>query len=248
MENTTLADRIRSRLDALGKNPSAVALEAGLSRSAVLDILRGKAANPRLDTLQKLTEPLECSLEYLTGASAELGASPANQSLYALLDTQVTSVTMNLETGVFREGVAFADDHDQHVLYRDARAPERSVSLYRIADHSLAALGILKGDLAHVLEYIEEPAFKNGMLVAVRRHLKSGNLNEFSARVVEVDKQGSVAFVSRPVAGQPAVPILVSMDDPMNDRTYFANTYYATNGDHIEVLGVICRIVRDLAI
>src|SRR5690606_37761941 len=72
----TLAERIQSRIDALGKNPSAVSLEAGLSRSAVRDILSGKVRHSRIDTLKSLTGPLECTLDYLTGETDE----PAGQS------------------------------------------------------------------------------------------------------------------------------------------------------------------------
>lgn len=66
----TLADRIRSRLNTLNKNPSSVALEAGLGRSAVRDILVNDQ-NPRIDTLKKLTGPLQCTLYYLSGEREE---------------------------------------------------------------------------------------------------------------------------------------------------------------------------------
>jgi DNA-binding Xre family transcriptional regulator len=64
----TIAERIEDRLRALGKNASSVALEAGLGRSSVRDILVGKVTSPRLDTLEKLAEPLKCDLDYLTGS------------------------------------------------------------------------------------------------------------------------------------------------------------------------------------
>lgn len=68
----SVGQRIAARLEALGKNASAVALEAGLGRSAVRDIMVHDA-NPRIDTLKRLTGPLECDLAFLTGESIENG-------------------------------------------------------------------------------------------------------------------------------------------------------------------------------
>ncbi|MDB5584873.1 MAG: hypothetical protein JWR80_10049 [Bradyrhizobium sp.] len=69
----SVAERITLRLQALGKNPSEVAKEAGLGLSAVRDILKGKAANPRIDTIRKLTHPLECSMGWLLGEETVQG-------------------------------------------------------------------------------------------------------------------------------------------------------------------------------
>lgn len=73
-----ITHRIRSRLNDLGTNPSASALNAGLSRAAVKDILEGRSRNPRIDTLIALCGPLKCSLAELLGIdeiSPTLGAS-----------------------------------------------------------------------------------------------------------------------------------------------------------------------------
>jgi DNA-binding phage protein len=62
----SVGDRIVQRLSAVGKNASAVSLEAGLNRAAVRDIIANDA-NPRIDTLRKLAGPLCCDLSFLTG-------------------------------------------------------------------------------------------------------------------------------------------------------------------------------------
>ncbi|MCZ4091673.1 helix-turn-helix transcriptional regulator [Sinorhizobium psoraleae] len=62
-----LKERIKSRMAALGKNPSSVALEAELGRSAVRDILSGKAKNPGYATVAAIARVLDCSVQYLTG-------------------------------------------------------------------------------------------------------------------------------------------------------------------------------------
>ncbi|MEJ8308568.1 helix-turn-helix domain-containing protein [Agrobacterium larrymoorei] len=68
---STLAERIQSRLDALGTNASAVADEIGANRSLVRDIIKGKSRSPSLATIQALCGPLKCTLAYLAGESDE---------------------------------------------------------------------------------------------------------------------------------------------------------------------------------
>ena len=100
----TLAQRISTRIEYLETNPSNVALEAGLGRSAVRDILVGKVENPRIDTLRKLTGPLSCSLDYLTGASSDPGSPGAVVASEIYLDPREVMTLIPLEVGVFRSG------------------------------------------------------------------------------------------------------------------------------------------------
>lgn len=250
MENNTVADRIRARLEQLGKNPSAVALEAGLNRSAVQDILRGKAANPRLDTLQKLSGALECSLDYLTGVRDDPGASPEVESIYALLDTQVTSPAISLETGVFRESLATPAQREDTVLYRDPRRPGWSADLYVIGDDTLAHLGIRKGDIATVInpDIDEEIVLRNGMLVAVKRTLSDPDLSEHSARVVEIHG-ADVHLVTIGKAGN-TTALVISLEDehPGDIMPIMKNHFFLKEGGSIAIEGVIARITRSLPI
>ena len=62
------SERIRRRLGELGKNPSGAALEAGLTKDAIRNILRGRSVNVRTDTMMALAAVLDCSVEYLMGA------------------------------------------------------------------------------------------------------------------------------------------------------------------------------------
>jgi transcriptional regulator with XRE-family HTH domain len=250
MENTTLAERIQARLEALGKSASSVALEGGLSRSAVLDILRGKAASPRLDTLQKLTGPLECSLDYLAGASDEPGASPDHERMYALLDTSVTSPAISLEAGVFREGKFTPAARDDAVLYRDPRQPGWTADLYLIGDESLAGLGIRKGDIATVLEPSTEEGFpfKNGLVVAIRREISEPKAYEHSARVVEISGD-KVHLVTRPASGTPNILTVNMAEDQLGDDFPMLGSYFLLEGGGtVEVLGVVARVTRSLPI
>jgi transcriptional regulator with XRE-family HTH domain len=250
MENMTIAERIQARLTELGKNASAVALEAGLSRSAVLDILRGKAANPRLDTLQKLTGPLECSLEYLAGADTDPGASPQSWRQFALLDTSVTTVAGVLETGVFRESVLTPTESEDAVLYRDPRQPKWSADLYLIGDETLSGVDIRKGDFATVVvpDGEDEVILRTGLVVAVRRELKTPHAYEHSARMVEI-RGNEAHFVSRPSSGS-ASSLVVDLSDkhPGDHIPFLRNRYYLKDGGYIEITGVVARITRTMPI
>ena len=46
-------------------NKSAIARKTGLSRVAVTNILNGKQKNPKLDTLERLAETMDCSIDEL---------------------------------------------------------------------------------------------------------------------------------------------------------------------------------------
>lgn len=62
-----LADRIRQRLAALDLTPYAASLKAseGRSRDMIANILNGRSAHPRSDTLEKLAAVLETSVDWL---------------------------------------------------------------------------------------------------------------------------------------------------------------------------------------
>lgn len=64
---TTIADRIVAKLDEIGKPSSRASIEAGLSDSAIRDIVSGKSKSPTIATLEALCGPLDCSLGYLVG-------------------------------------------------------------------------------------------------------------------------------------------------------------------------------------
>ena len=70
-----VAERIRIALLDSGKSAGGASVEAGLSRSAIQDILAGNSASPRLDTLERLAPVLGVTINYL--ASGSDGPSPA---------------------------------------------------------------------------------------------------------------------------------------------------------------------------
>jgi len=63
--SSPLTHRITERLKATGQTQNGAAITAGLDRTTVRDILAGKSKNPRRDTLEKLADVFQCSVEWL---------------------------------------------------------------------------------------------------------------------------------------------------------------------------------------
>jgi len=142
-----IAKRIQDRLDFLGKSASAASLEAGLGRSALQDILTGKSQNPRLDTLRKLTVPLECSLSYLSGDPPErLAKAPqiewGEQENFGDA-VHRTEVVGSVEAGTIRASEEdFSEFNPVVFLERDQRFPNSDLFGYVVNDRGLAHLNI----------------------------------------------------------------------------------------------------------
>jgi phage repressor protein C with HTH and peptisase S24 domain len=62
---TTLAERIRSRLEALGKTQASVVREAGLRPDYVRDVLRGHKKTISSEHAATLSRVLDCSIDWL---------------------------------------------------------------------------------------------------------------------------------------------------------------------------------------
>lgn len=76
-DNHTLSDRLRARTQQLGLSPAHVAEMAGVNRSFVYDILRGRSARPGIDRLADVARVLKVEREWLIHGIGEVeGASP----------------------------------------------------------------------------------------------------------------------------------------------------------------------------
>lgn len=87
---------------ALNLNPFSLAKQAGMSRTAVYDILSGKSRHPRHDTLEKICTVLNCSLSELmgeTGGSSSPRLSGALERVTAVPEIDLRS----LDTGELNE-------------------------------------------------------------------------------------------------------------------------------------------------
>jgi phage repressor protein C with HTH and peptisase S24 domain len=75
--NHTLADRLRARSQQLGISPAHVAEMAGVNRSFVYDILRGRSTRPGIDKLGEVARVLKVERDWLIHGIGEVeGAVP----------------------------------------------------------------------------------------------------------------------------------------------------------------------------
>ena len=76
-EHHTLSDRLRARADQLGISPAHLAEAAGVNRSFVYDILRGRSTRPGIDKLGEVARVLKVDREWLIHGIGDVeGASP----------------------------------------------------------------------------------------------------------------------------------------------------------------------------
>jgi transcriptional regulator with XRE-family HTH domain len=255
-----LSERISSRLKELGKNPSSVALQAGLGRSSVRDIIANPDSNPRIDTLRKLTGPLECSLDYLTGASAEPGEKPTDADSQAdpLISREVNEVGL-LEEGVFRSAgdgpLKIIKTTEKILVYGDRRRPGWILSLYRIEDDSLIHEHILRGDILTVARPPNNEIIPlvNGSLVVVSRTLRQQvdsetTVTEFTAKFLEESPKGGFILTNRSkrsrdvrIAHTPAGSTLEEFEETMPNL-------YLSRATPILIAGVVVRITRTMPV
>lgn len=240
----TLAERISERLLILDKNPSSVALEAGLGRSAVRDILAGKAKKPQANTVAALARALECSVAYLMGETDDPLSRTADE--FADFDPRLAQVWGRLEAGVYRERDNPAEVHEgdarQVLIYKDLRLKEKSVTVFEMGDNSLSGIQIVKGDLLtvafHVLE--DEVTLRDGMIVVCQYAPADPNIVETSARIVEIaDGEVSLKFASEGYGGR-----TLTFPEPLEKEGGFFVGWDVSPAGKAYVVGVVVRVTR----
>lgn len=77
--DSTLAERVRERLEALGINPFEAARRAGFERSFVNDLLIGRKKSVRGAALLRLATALGCDPAYLVGMQAAPRHTPEGE-------------------------------------------------------------------------------------------------------------------------------------------------------------------------
>lgn len=74
---TTLQDRLKARTRQLGMNAADVASLAGVNRSFIYDILRGRSLNPKRESLEQIANVLKVDREWLSeGVGHVEGGAP----------------------------------------------------------------------------------------------------------------------------------------------------------------------------
>lgn len=248
-----IGKRIQERLELLGKSASSASLEAGLGRSALQDIITGKSQNPRLDTLRKLTDPLECSLSYLTGDPPDrLAKTPLIE--WGEQENEGEHVHRVEIVGAVKLGLIRGEDDDYSeynpVLFteRDQRFPGADLFGFVMSDRSLAHLNIQTNDvLLTVMPADLKGVLRTGSVVIVQRFIPHAfdaddhTGTETTAREVQyVDNDLHLTIGAKPATAKPIIvtealikPFISgeSLDRPM-----------------VQLVGVVARVVREMPV
>ncbi|MGE8105173.1 helix-turn-helix domain-containing protein [Allorhizobium sp. NPDC080224] len=245
----TLKERLRERMDAMGKNPSSVAIEAKLSRSAVRDILSGKAKNPGMLTIHAIADVLECSYSYLTGESDKLHLAEPTDILIDVF-ARTSDISGILEAGVYRqlppqvEKNVFAHDFGQRErkpLRSEHRYMYRDLYLYKMGDQSLEGLFITKGDLLTAVSDPNADSAPDGALVIVAHRLPGTRVEELSARKVKRRVKGFALSTVPSDWGGPTYP-----DIEVAERSEQFDRYKTVEGGDVLIEGVVVQLTRQL--
>lgn len=243
----TLADRIRERLKATGKSASAVSLEAGLSRSAIRDILNGKAGSPRMDTLLKLAGPLGCTVAFLSGHSDDPAVTSVSEGQRNVLGVKTLPLRAVLRQGVYVEGLdeGSADGETTPVVLPDGIT--EAAHLYKLGDDSLAGIGLFKDDLI-IAQDVPSPgldALIPGAVVIVQRALAGlpEGPFEYSARIVSV-KKGAVSLVTAPKMAPEKVLLIDRRSISDSDDLPRLGLHPVGEGT-VQIEGIAVRSMRD---
>jgi transcriptional regulator with XRE-family HTH domain len=244
-----LKQRIRERMEAMGKNPSSVAVEANLSRSAVRDILSGKAKNPGMLTIHAIANVLECTYSYLTGEDDRLHPGEVKDILIDVF-ARTTDISGTLEAGVFRQLPPPLEKNevsrdfgrrDRMPLRSEHRYMYRDLYLYRVGDKSIEGLMITKGDL---LTAVSDPAADvapDGALVIVAHRLPGTSVEELSARKVKWRTKGfTLSTVPADWGGTTYPDIEVTENLGSFDR------FRTKEGGEVVIEGVVVEMTRQM--
>ncbi|ASP84786.1 XRE family transcriptional regulator [Sinorhizobium meliloti] len=256
MENE-LAQRIRSRLETVGKSAAAASLEAGLGRSAVTDILSGNSGSPRLTTLEKLADVLECSLAYLVGASD--AADPDDRTTAPTppsLAPKRVPIVGAVQIGVFQEEDilkrSLSGPLPSAFVRGTEKLPDWTVSATLLADDSLENFHISRGDILTIASPpTKEQAIplRTGMLVGVKRRVAHEGIVEISVRYVK--QEGSKIHLcagDTDEFGRKPRFLTIDLKTVPDEGLDGDPNQYAVSDGRIRIFGIIIRIEREIAI
>lgn len=186
---TTLADRVKKRIEELGTNPFEVARKAGFERSFINDLLIGKKRTIRPKRLAILANHLDCSVDFLT--SGHVGNSSVETEATdgaGLSRSAWMPLVGRIEAGTWRDP-GFEEPVSMDIpLAPDPRYPAEDQIAFLVVGSHADALGINDGMIAVVVQERQPRLTKTentGDLVVVRRTGKNGEV-ERSIRRVEI--------------------------------------------------------------
>ncbi len=181
---------LKKRIAAAGHSPRSLSLAAGLSPTAVGDILSGRSTRPRYQTLYRIAEVLGISIEALTQSRvdepklAPLTASTAmsepppryHGDADLPLASPMTDVGAQYHIPIMEFGAATAViDHDteasEHFILPPSLARDLDAEdpiCFRITDHALAPT-FMRGDLI-LVDHGQTQVTDDGLYVLTHRN------------------------------------------------------------------------------
>ncbi len=227
-------ERLQQRIDELGWSKAELSRRSGINYDSINKYLRGDIDNPRGNILEKLATTIERSVLWLRD-----GIEQSEAELSRIGGRMVPVRTAGtVEAGAFREVDEFDQgEPDEIYLPPDTKYPNARQMAFVVAGDSMNNLDprpILPGDRAVCVAYADiasEVKLRDGMVVVVQRQRDGGHFREWSIKQIELYEDRTV-FAPRST-------------NPKHKPIVVARDFSADNGEEVEVIALLRRVVND---
>lgn len=187
MRSRSMADLVKSRLDALGLNPFEAARRAGLEKGFVNDLLIGRKMSVRGKGLYALAGALECDPEYLTGHQQTPRAT-VGEAKYAMMQPETIPFGGIIEAGTWREVSTISPAREAMPASPDPRFRSDAQAGFLVRGHGASKLGVDDGMIVIgcAVDAFEEASrrVRDGDAVIVQRWRNDRTEMERSIRII----------------------------------------------------------------
>lgn len=180
-------DRIEARLRALRITQFDAAQKAGKNAHFIYDFLIGRKKSFKGDGPIRLAQALECSVEYLTGDSDDVGRPPSPGAIFTQPPAgQGLPVAGVVEAGVFRRTGTIRPSGETLPLAPQPSYPPEAQAAFVVRGGGLDSRGITEGMVLVAVQAEAAPeALQSGALVVVEHSRRNGREIEMSARELQ---------------------------------------------------------------
>lgn len=215
-----LGENLRKMRSEKGLSLNKLASISGINKSTISEIENNKILNPSNKTLQKLSDALECSIDYLTGNSVK-----------SLIENRLSELDMTTEELSKKADVPinFINNLDEYICPNEGD--------YKHIEKIALALNLQPSVLKSALARQEAPVYDNKISSIPSDDFEP--VNNFQTFKIELD-----SFVNIPIVGsvRAGTPILAQdniegyqptlKDSLCNDKEYF---YLRVQGDSMNL-------------
>lgn len=227
--------RLDQRRLELGWNGAELARRSGIPYANINKYLNGDIDQPRGEVMKKLAATVGRSVLWLRDGLEvdEAEAAPLQGRLVPV------AIAGTVEAGTFREVDAMDQSETKYLsLPSDDRFPNARLTAYDVSGDSMNDLkprAIFPGDRVVAVAYDDiahEAVLRDGMIVVVERTRDGGQTREWSIKQVEIYSDRT-EFHPR-------------SNNPRHKAIVINRDMKADDGSHVEVIGLVRRIVNDL--